>query len=1076
MAEALSRMPAAQVCRPTLQGRQPVAGLWFPANWLDAQQRAVAIVAAWRSGAQLFRFEEGDLLRFAAPVLRDCDALEGWPLRREAGTLCSAPLTAAERALVPAADLWLVQGGDVTCLHLAQAQPIDPSEWFAAGPALLDTFDCRELLPQAVVLDTEGRTVREVLGDAIAPASEAQREFLRAMAARAQPREQPANAPDAQPPRRGPSNALVVVGFVLALLALLALFVASVDSSGPSASAAGGAPSSWNGAVWAVLAVLLLIVLAIRSLGGPSGRERAPAPERPQAPPAPGPAPAAPRVAPRPQPGGTGWVWGLAALALLAFYVLAMWGSGDATPGRAPAASSAPQSSNGVAAPVVAWALVAWALLAAAAFVAMLVWMLRRWLGGGRGRAAGQAATAAAPSPAPATASIPPRGGARTLRSRWRDWMARMAIASRLSKLLGRQQADYLQRMLKMFDDGDLMEALRHAIPLGGDGGDAGQSFGTPGRRDNLSLSGTLGASTSIYLDRDFESHLRQLYRKSFEKLDRDGRIDEAVFVLAELLQSRHEALEYLEKHGRLPQAAELALAWDQPPGVIVRLLCLAGDWRRAIAVARRDEAFAQAVLQLQDKWPEAANRLRGEWGRSLAERGEWLQAVEAVWPVAALREQAIEWLLVAEAAQGQLAARALVLRAQLMPDTLAACAVRLQAVRDDPLLHRERAALATELAAVSRHSDASRGLVAVLTPALLADNAHGLGSTERRTLQALMRSNADPLLQADMPAGEIPGFEVQPLMARSVVLALDAPAAGMHPVHDAATLEDGRYLLALGESGVLVCDPAGRALARFAVPCHRLVIARSAQVALALAQRDGLWRVSRLDLVRREVAELGMAAIDHFSAAFDGIAWTVARGNRVQVLDTGRSLHDVLWQAGDLPGEVVALSATDTLEQFVVAEPGEEFSLWRYSLPQRRLLSRAGIGPAPGSAPRRMLHPRFGIFDAVLTAEAEGLVNISWRVSPSVGGELQAAAGEPHRVRLQLDAEWLAAVWASAAGWRLIWARQHNGAPAATLTWPSARPPGLRAVAGGWLVFDDEGRVLHLDTERGTATGFGVR
>ena len=157
-----------------------------------------------------------------------------------------------------------------------------------------------------------------------------------------------------------------------------------------------------------------------------------------------------------------------------------------------------------------------------------------------------------------------------------------------------------------------------------------------------------------MHLGDDLESHLRRLYRQAFERLAREGRIDEAVFVLAELLQARREALDYLEAHQRHAQAAELALAWDQPADLIVRLHCLAGDWRRAVAVARRDGAFANAVLQLEKKWPDAAHRLRGEWGEALAQQGDWLAAVNAVWPVQALRAQALAWLQAAESAEGR--------------------------------------------------------------------------------------------------------------------------------------------------------------------------------------------------------------------------------------------------------------------------------------------------------------------------------------------------------------------------------------------------------------------------------------
>ena len=984
------RMSAAEVRHPVLKGRQQVAGLWFSSDWLAEPLRARRIVEAWRAGAQLFRFAHGDLLRFAAPVSLDCDRLAGWPLRREGATLCSAELDATERAALPSADVWLVQGGEVLALQLSQAVPFDVSTWLDAGPALLDTFDCREALPEPVVLDTDGRSVRDVLGDAIAPASSEQLDFLKAMAERARDME-----------------------------ARRSVMKPGTPAPRPRGNASGGNGFKWWG--W-VLAALILLGLFF------SGGNQSPSPVD------------------------------------------------LAKPSVARAEASTPLDASSICVAIVTLLI-----------VALVIWAMTR-VEARRARQAkgGRPVPAAKPTPgrpapaAPSSSSLKPRGNTRTMRSRWRDWLARMAIASQVSKLLGRQQAAYMRRMLKMFDDGDLMEALRHAIPLGGDADDGGQAFGAPGRRDSLSLNGSIGPRSSIYLDDSFQNHLRELYRKSFEKLDRDGRIDEAVFVLAELLQSHQEALDYLEKHQRFVQAAELALGWDRPPEVIVRLLCLAGDWRRAIAVARRDNAFANAVMQLQAKWPEMANRLREEWGQSLAERGEWLQAVEAVWPVAAAREQAIAWLLAAEAADGRLAARALVQRALLLPDTLDACAERLRALRDAPLLHRERAALASELLAVTDQNITSRGLVAVLAPALIADHAGGHGRMDKRSFQSLLRIHDDQMLRADMPGGEMPGFEPRPLAARSNVLTLDAPSAGAHAVHDATLLDDGRYLLALGEAGAVMTDSVGYVLARFAVPAYRLVPAHSGQVALALAQRDGLWRVSRLDLVQRKIDDLGLSAIAHFASEFDGIGWTVARGNRIQVLDTGRSLQDVLWQVADLPGEVVELTATRHLEQFVVHDDVLGPSLWRYQCQPRRLSSRAAMDFSAVPMSKHMLHPQFGAFCLLGETDDDGALCLRWRVMQGLEGEIRLPnhkdAPEGTALGFWVEHDWLVMVRAASGNTSVQWFNLRGGRMAAAVMWPAGAEPGVRAVADGWLVFDAQGRVLHLDTGRSVTTGFSIR
>src|SRR3989338_444739 len=293
-----------------------------------------------------------------------------------------------------------------------------------------------------------------------------------------------------------------------------------------------------------------------------------------------------------------------------------------------------------------------------------------------RGAGSGQAGwTSASPlgrqrDTAAAAKALPKRASPATPQP-WRNWLASLANATRLSKALGWRQALYMRRVLAMFERGDIDEALRHAIPLGGELGDLGQAFGTPGRRASLALGQTRGGTSSISFNGNFDQYLRALYRANFEKLDRAGRIDEAVFVLAELLNDKQEALDYLEKHQRFQQAASLALAWDRPAAIIVRLHCLAGDWERAIHVARRDNAFAEALPMLQDKWPEAASRLRLEWAEMLGARGEWLEAVEVVWNLPQERERASQWLRHAASAGGGLLSRVPVKHTMRLAGTL---------------------------------------------------------------------------------------------------------------------------------------------------------------------------------------------------------------------------------------------------------------------------------------------------------------------------------------------------------------------------------------------------------------------
>ncbi|MFB9159060.1 hypothetical protein [Chromobacterium violaceum] len=100
----------------------------------------------------------------------------------------------------------------------------------------------------------------------------------------------------------------------------------------------------------------------------------------------------------------------------------------------------------------------------------------------------------------------------RVLPQAWRDWLARAAMTSHLSGILGRRQATYMRQMLEMFENGRLQDALRHAIPLGGEGGSAGQAFGLPHARRDLKLGmRNDAAGPSIDLGEDLNRHLRQL-------------------------------------------------------------------------------------------------------------------------------------------------------------------------------------------------------------------------------------------------------------------------------------------------------------------------------------------------------------------------------------------------------------------------------------------------------------------------------------------------------------------------------------------------------------------------------------
>lgn len=673
--------------------------------------------------------------------------------------------------------------------------------------------------------------------------------------------------------------------------------------------------------------------------------------------------------------------------------------------------------------------------------------------------------------------------------SAWREALARLAIASRVSRLIGLRQGAYLRRMMKMFDEGDLGEALRHALPIDGAGGSLGQSFGTPGRRSDLRL-GSGGGTVNMHLNHELQQHLRTMYRQTFERLDRQGRIDEALFVLGELLNARQECLDYLERHGRHMQAAELALAWDMPTATIVRLLLLGGDWTRAMQVARRDGEFGGAVTAMEKTHPDMALKLRLLWGEALADRGDWLAAADAVWPVPQARNLAIEWLRIAEDAGATLSARALVRRAERLPDTLERYGEHILALAepgDDEravVVAAARSALADALLGSPKRNSAVAAIANALLPAIAADRAAGRNALSKTQLNKLLSLGGDPYLKADLPAWSLPPVATRPgLWARKTPAEIAAPAAGLAAIRDVVPLADRRYLIALGESGVIVVDARGKTLQRYPVPADSLVIAGNGNVALAVARRESLSRVSRLDLVQHAVTDLGSLRLDAHAPQFDGAAWSVIADNRILVIDTAKSLRDVIWHVGDLPGRLVGVRYTPSNE-FYLMDTAYGLEVWTYTLPTRRLVHREQVKVEPGLPMLLMSYGR--IFQPRVETCTDGLLRIGFDAYAGrrrIDLTFQRPDGSPVEADVleHLTMRYCAAHNGVALGgfgedisqYQLC--QLSDGETVAKIEWATSVMPQFREFGQHLLLFDHEGRVLDIGTDHDTRTAFSV-
>jgi len=328
--------------------------------------------------------------------------------------------------------------------------------------------------------------------------------------------------------------------------------------------------------------------------------------------------------------------------------------------------------------------------------------------------------------------------------------LARLLVKARLAHLVGRRQAEYLARTLAMFDAGDLESALRHAIPLGnGTGAPAPPALSVPSPRDALDIHpARADARSALGLGADLFGALRVRYRRAFERLAAEGRIQEAAFVLAELLTASEEAVSFLERHGKLHLAAELAEGRQLAPGLVIRQWILAGDRARAVRIARQTGAFADAIARLEPSHREHAAALRLLWADKLAEAGAYAAAVDAVWPVEPARHFARAWIDRGIEVGGVTGAKLLARKARVAPEEIASVVTLSRALLRESGAEAQRARLAfTQALLDGPPTPETRVLSRSSVRALLP---HFAEPQMRSLLERLIDAAGDAALRAD--------------------------------------------------------------------------------------------------------------------------------------------------------------------------------------------------------------------------------------------------------------------------------------------------------------------------------------
>jgi len=665
----------------------------------------------------------------------------------------------------------------------------------------------------------------------------------------------------------------------------------------------------------------------------------------------------------------------------------------------------------------------------------------------------------------PGERTVNARTAARTpgLLSQFLVWLA---TSTPLGSLLGQRKADYVRRLFDLFDEGNLQEALRYAIPLdkGAPSEQARISLGLPGPRERLTIQPRHGGAASIFGGgAEVYAALRERYREAFRKLEREGRIEEAAFVLAELLQENEEAVSFLERHGKLQLAAELAEGRKLAPGLVVRQWLLARNVARAVDLARSTGAFGDAVLRLERSHPAEARVLRMLWGEVLAQSGDYARAVEVVWPVVDARRLTEAWLERGVAVGGVSGARLLARMLSAFPERFDTVRTRALALLDAddaegaPARQAFTEALAREVEREKKGMEPGLALLRPAVRAVLRDRAAGHLSVTPRELERMVQLTGDTVLRADLPP-------VPPLPEHAgspSVHIFHAGEGGPWRIHDAVPLSGGRMLVALGEAGARLVTGDGRCVAHFDVPAFSLVLSMHEDRALALAPRGRVKRLSRLDLTQRRAEPWCDTRVDAFAPVYDGNLWFLAVEDTVMAVDALAAEPRALWRVPRVGGQVLAVAVGPTELSFATLNAEAEIERWTYALPDPTLRSRQML---PGGKVEEVRQLSLRMDGELAVMAPDGM---RW-FGPQVRSELLPRMPEEELGGLVLGGAWFAALRHTPSGREVRLLERKQGKMCAQLFFQGALPISVRFLSGDMLLFDAAGRLVRVDLARG--------
>jgi len=641
---------------------------------------------------------------------------------------------------------------------------------------------------------------------------------------------------------------------------------------------------------------------------------------------------------------------------------------------------------------------------------------------------------------------------------------------SPLSRIIGRKQAQYLERTLSLFEGGDIDEALRHAVPFSSlPGAPKPPSLCVPSPRASLNLSAIAGpaAASSLNLGEDLYERFKSLYARAAKSLEADGRIEEAAYVYFELLDDASEGIALLERHEAFELAASMAHGRGMEPGLVIRLWCLAKKPEHAVLVAKRTGAFADAIARLESQSPRDALRLRLIWADRLAQAGHYEPAVQAIWPAQEARHLARAWVDRAIEYGGESGARMLARKLSLWRDDPAAQAhvdasILALVSRDDPQAAVHRRALAESWVECFAPGSKVRPILSSLVRRLMLDDSTGAPS---RLVEPLLSRGLDPVLISDIRRAKRPTNPAPPSDERPRVF--HPSERGLLSPLDAVVLPNGRLAAALGEAGLRILDAGGRTLRTYHRPTSELILADSGRRLIGLHPRGDRVQLSRVDLESGRLDAWAETRLDRWCRSYDGATWYVAVGDRVVAIDVQDDDFEALWSVGGLPSPCHGIARSPSHLRFATTGEAGSAWVWTYQLTDSGPVLRGKTEATTGSSREEFILSHDGT--AVSWAPAQGHNVVLASFHPPSGSTYTKKISTP-------------TCTAAGAGGVCYGTRSERGVAVVHLTgtdfaqkwsleFPGSDRVGVHRVDDTFVVFDALGRIVIVDTDGGIET-----